>query len=78
MPAVHRALPWLTTARVGRGRRLHRRLLHRRAVKPMPLLALGLYITGLALAFGVRAFVHGRRTGGSGLRNDAGAVGSVG
>jgi hypothetical protein len=46
--------------------------------KPMPLLALGLDLAGITLAFGARTVVQRRRTGDSGLRIDAGAVGSVG
>ncbi len=44
----------------------------------MPLLALGLYLFGLTLAFGVRGVVQWRRTGDAGLRFDAGPTGSAG
>jgi hypothetical protein len=41
----------------------------------MPLLALGLDLAGITLAFGARTVVQRRRTGDSGLRIVAGAVG---
>jgi cobalt-zinc-cadmium efflux system protein len=40
-------------------------------------LALGLYLLGILLAFGLRSLVQWRRTGDAGWRLDAGAVGSV-
>lgn len=43
----------------------------------MPLLALGLYLLGLGLAFGIRSLVQWRRTGDTGLRLDAGPAGSL-
>jgi hypothetical protein len=43
----------------------------------IPALALGLYLTGLVLAFGWRSIVQWRRTGDAGLRLDAGPPGSV-
>ncbi|HEY8474237.1 MAG TPA: isoprenylcysteine carboxylmethyltransferase family protein [Natronosporangium sp.] len=42
----------------------------------IPVLALGLYILGLLLAFGVRSLVLRRRTGDTGLRLAAGPAGS--
>jgi protein-S-isoprenylcysteine O-methyltransferase Ste14 len=44
----------------------------------MALLVLGLYLLGLALAFGGRSVVQWRRTGDTGLRLDAGRAGSAG
>ena len=44
----------------------------------MALLALGLYVVGLMLAFVLRSAVQWRRTGDTGLRLDAGPVGSRG
>nr|WP_018809890.1 isoprenylcysteine carboxylmethyltransferase family protein [Salinispora arenicola] len=44
----------------------------------MATLALGLYVLGLLLAFGWRTLAQWRATGDTGLRLDAGAVGSVG
>lgn len=43
----------------------------------MALAALLIYAFGLALTFGVRTFLHRRRTGDSGLRLQAGPAGSV-
>jgi protein-S-isoprenylcysteine O-methyltransferase Ste14 len=43
----------------------------------MTLLALGLYLLALILAFGLRSLVQWRRTGDTGLRFDAGPAGSV-
>jgi hypothetical protein len=43
----------------------------------MPLLALGLYLLGLTLAFGVRRLVRWHRTGDTGMRLDAGPAGSI-
>jgi protein-S-isoprenylcysteine O-methyltransferase Ste14 len=41
-----------------------------------PALALGLYLAGLVAAFGVRSWIHRRRTGSSGFRGVSGAPGS--
>lgn len=41
-----------------------------------PALALGLYLAGLVTAFGVRSWIHRRRTGSSGFRGVSGAPGS--
>ncbi|RSM74883.1 isoprenylcysteine carboxyl methyltransferase [Actinoplanes sp. ATCC 53533] len=43
----------------------------------MASLALGFYLLGLVLAFGVRSIVQWRRTGDTGLRLDAGRIGSL-
>jgi len=43
----------------------------------MAFLALGLYLLGLVLAFGVRSVMQWRRTGDTGMRLDAGAAGSI-
>lgn len=43
----------------------------------IPLLALGLYLLGLLLAFGVRSLTQWRRTGDTGLRLAAGPAGSL-
>lgn len=43
----------------------------------MALLAIGLYLLGLLLAFGVRSVRQRRRTGDTGLRFDAGPIGSL-
>ena len=43
----------------------------------MALLALAVYVLGLGLAFGWRSVVQWRRTGDTGLRLDAGPVGSL-
>lgn len=43
----------------------------------MALVALVLYVVGVALAFGWRSFAQWRRTGDTGLRTGAGPVGSV-
>ncbi|WP_165823050.1 hypothetical protein [Micromonospora globispora] len=45
--------------------------------KRVALLALGFYLAGVSLTFKVRTFLQWR-TGDSGLRTDAGAVGSIG
>lgn len=42
-----------------------------------PALALGLYVAGLVAAFGVRSWVHRRRTGSSGFRGFSRAPGSA-
>ena len=41
-----------------------------------PALALGLYLAGLVAAFGVRSWIHRRRTGSTGFRGVSGAPGS--
>lgn len=43
----------------------------------MAVTALVIYTTGLLLAFGLRTFLHRRRTGDSGLRVEAGPAGSA-
>ncbi|MFF0905492.1 UNVERIFIED_CONTAM: isoprenylcysteine carboxylmethyltransferase family protein [Kocuria sp. CPCC 205316] len=42
-----------------------------------PALALGLYLSGLVAAFGVRSWIHRRRTGSTGFRGLSGAPGSA-
>ncbi|MUN64698.1 isoprenylcysteine carboxylmethyltransferase family protein [Kocuria sediminis] len=42
-----------------------------------PALALGLYLTGLVAAFGVRSWIHRARTGSTGFRGISGAPGTA-
>ena len=58
--------------------RLHRAVLFRRlAVTGWAWAALGLYLVGLGLAFGVRTWAHWRRTGSTGFRGISGRPGSL-
>ena len=55
--------------------RLH--LLHSRHDDAMTVVALALYVTGLIMAFGVRTWLHLRRTGSSGFHGISGKPGSL-